>query len=275
MDSIKLEIPFALPLLGEAFVSAGNPLLTASLDFSWQVSVTKSPSDHVEVPIGSRQLNRVIAKFLSSQGLGGLYSISGPHIGGPHEDSVNFAALLYFSECEEIESALPEMLKNVGNEDFINAARALTSLSGGFVVSRQGEGFLSIDTSLSGPICLRFLESPPPLGRLENFSKAFPGLKEPTWHMLAHLVLEGVGALQRGDLEAFGRALSLENSLLHATGIISIAELQRISSFRSLGGKVVLLDGFAADILIPNGSCCPEGFQRTGFSMEGVREIEC
>ncbi len=275
MDAIKLDVPFTVPLLGEAFVEAGTPLLTAALGFSWRVTVKKSDSQNLSIPISSPHLKKMLSKFLASQGLDGYYSISGPHEGGPDQDFVNAAALLYLTECDAIEENLPQLLKKAGPWDFVTVARALTSLSGGVVASRQGEGFLSIESTASGPICLRIL----PGRRLDEtpvskFSKDFPALSDPMWHLLAHLVLEGINAIQRGDLAALGRAFSLEASLLYATGQIALSDLQRVSEIPSLGSKIIVSPTLVADVAIPAGGALPEDFQVVRLSYEGVKEIE-
>ncbi|MEM4657535.1 MAG: hypothetical protein QXX77_03830 [Candidatus Methanosuratincola sp.] len=275
MDAIRLDVPFTVPLLGEAFVESGTPLLTAALAFSWRVTLKKSDSQKLSIPISSPYLNKTLSKFLSSQGLDGHYSISGPHEGGPDQDFVNAAALLYLTECDEIEANLPQLLKKVGPWDFVTAARALTSLSGGLVASRQGEGFLSIESTANGPICLRILpgrqidETP-----VSRFSREFPALTDPMWHLLAHLVLEGINAVQKGDLTALGRAFSLEASLLYATGQIALSDLQRISEIRSLGSKIIISPTLVADLAIPGEGGLHDDFQIVRFSYEGVREIE-
>uniref|UniRef100_A0A7J3UXJ4 Uncharacterized protein n=1 Tax=Candidatus Methanosuratincola petrocarbonis (ex Vanwonterghem et al. 2016) TaxID=1867261 RepID=A0A7J3UXJ4_9CREN len=275
MDAIRLDVPFTVPLLGEAFVEAGTPLLTAALGFSWRVTVKKSESPKLSIPISSPYLKKILSKFLASQGLDGYYSVSGPHEGGSDQDFVNAAALLYLTECGAIEESLPQLLKRAGSWDFVTAARALTSLSGGVVASRQGEGFLSIDSTTSGPICLRILpgrridETP-----VSKFSKEFPALSDSMWHLVAHLVLEGIGAIQRGDLAALGRAFSLEASLLYATGQIALSDLQRISGIPSLGSKVIVSPALVADLAIPSEGVLPDDFQMVRFSYEGVNEIE-
>ncbi len=275
MDAIRLDVPFTVPLLGEAFVEAGTPLLTAALGFSWRVTVKKSESQRLSIPISSPYLKKALSKFLASQGIEGCYSITGPHEKGPDQDFVNAASLLYLTECDAIEAAFPGLLKRAGPWDFVTAARALTSLSGGIVASRQGEGFLSVESTTFGPICLRILPSRRLDGTpVSRFSKEFPALSDPMWHLMAHLVLEGVGALQRNDLTALGRAFSLEVSLLYATGQIGIADLQRLSEIRSLGSKIVLCPALVADVAIPVEGSLPDDFQVVRFSYEGVKEIE-
>lgn len=274
MDAIKLDVPFTVPLLGEAFVEVGNPMITAALDFSWHVTVKESHSEMPSVPIKSPFLNKAVSRFLSSQGLGGCYSVSGPHVGGSDQDYVNAAALLYLTECDAIESDLQPLLKKAGSGDFITAARALTALSGGIVASRQGEGFLSIDSGTSGPICLRILPEPYHSEVLDKFSKEFPGLSDPMWHLLAHLVLVGIDAIQGGDIAALGRALSLEASFLHATGQITLADLQRISEIPSYGSKVVVSPTLVADLAIPLDRKLPDDLQVMRFTYDGVTEIE-
>ncbi|MGF3498427.1 MAG: hypothetical protein ACQXXL_02245, partial [Candidatus Methanosuratincola sp.] len=124
-------------------------------------------------------------------------------------------------------------------------------------------------------ICLRILqgrrldESP-----VSRFSRAFPALSDPMWHLLAHLVLEGVNAIQRSDLSSLGRAFSLEASLLYATGQIALSDLQRISEIRSLGSKIIVSPTLVADVAIPAEDALPDDFQVVHFSYEGVKEIE-
>ncbi|MCQ8892981.1 MAG: hypothetical protein NQU41_06335, partial [Candidatus Methanosuratincola sp.] len=106
------------------------------------------------------------------------------------------------------------------------------------------------------------------------FSKEFPALSDSMWHLVAHLVLEGIGAIQRGDLAALGRAFSLEASLLYATGQIALSDLQRISGIPSLGSKVIVSPALVADLAIPSEGDLPDDFQMVRFSYEGVNEIE-
>ncbi len=94
------------------------------------------------------------------------------------------------------------------------------------------------------------------------------------WHLLAHLVLEGINAIQRCDLAALGRAFSLEASLLYATGQIALSDLQRVSEIPSLGSKIIVSPTLVADVAIPAGGALPEDFQVVRLSYEGVKEIE-
>jgi len=276
MAKINLSIPFTIPLLGEAFVSSGNPLLTATLDFSINAKLIHEEQGKLEIPINSKPLRAKVARYLESHGVGGRFRIESQITNPIEQDFIGAASLLFTTGADELEADIPTLISKTNDSCFITLARSLTALSGGFVVSRKGEGLISLDGRIGAPVHIRTIRKRIFARRkLESFSCAFPDLAGPLWHLLGHLVLDGSEAIRAGDASRLGRLFSLEGALAHSAGLVGLGDLRRIASVKpAFGGKAIYSDAFAGElILAPEETLPAPSYSRFRFNQGGVKEI--
>jgi len=276
-----LAVPFSIPLLGESYVSVGCPIIAASTDLALQVSCTvDGGSGPADVRIASPRLRQACMRALRAAGVSGAVSFSFPDLppwAVQDADMLATAASLYLAGPDAMESLAPSLLKGADDRAFIDLLRAMTSLSGGFVAGRRGEGVVSIEGDIGAALCAdlvrRRLSVRPTIGR---FSAAHPDLAEPFWHILGHLVLQGVDAIRAGDAPLLGRLMTLESRLSLAVGLTEERELLRLSrAVPSLGCKPVRCDGLAGALhLVGAGMPQPQPqspvHQILNFNREGV-----
>jgi len=275
----RLAVPFSVPLLGDPFTTVKNPMIFSSIDFFVSVTVRSVPLPGPEliVPIFNPQLRRTIAQILKKRGISGQLLIS-PQPGGKNEnDFLATASLLYIGGIDNSESGLPAILDRVDDRAFFILSRALTSLSGGFVVCRRGEGLISLDGCLDASIHLKLkgsVKNTRP--QLNLFSSLFPDLAEPLWHLTGHLVLEGGKAIRRGDSETMGKLLNLESSLAQSVGLVKIGDLCRTARLKgSYGKKVMCSNAMRGELILAPKEILPlPSYQSFHFTQEGVHEVE-
>jgi hypothetical protein len=277
MVDALLSIPYSIPLLGEAFTAVKNPMLLASLDLFMDVRVTHTPQEALELPIACEPLRVALGSLLEGRGVRGRFKVISDAVDGVEKDFVTASALLYLAGAEELEPDLPLVTDRLDGDAFIILARALTSLSGGFVVCRRGEGLVSVEGSLDACVHLRLrghgqARGNNLRGKPDLFSESFDELAGSLWHLLGHLVLEGGKAVRQSDAPLFGRLLTLESSLAHAAGLVGLRELCRISRpAQSLGGKIVCSGGLRGElILMPKETLPLPSYSRLTFTAEGV-----
>ncbi|MDD1776346.1 MAG: hypothetical protein LUP94_03225 [Candidatus Methanomethylicus sp.] len=272
---ISLSVPFTLPILGEAFIGTGNPLLSAALDLPLNISVQIEDSAVPDIPIRSPKIRKVLERYLISHGIGGKYTISTPMIDPSDYDYVSASALLFLSSTEEAQIDAPSLLNKVDGKSFITLSRALTSLSGGFVVSRKGEGLISLEGAIDAHVHLKRLPRRSGIQRkVTLFSESFPELADPLWHLLGHLVLDGCEAVRNGDTEKLGRLMELENRLAHSMGLLTLGDLRRIAKHvSSFGGKVICSESFVGELILAPNNSLSSCHERYSFTSDGVSEI--
>jgi len=276
MADTLLAIPFSIPILGEAFTSVGNPLIISTLDFSIQVRVSKEESKDLDVPLHSPSLKRVIEGYLKSRGISGKFSIASSIEEKAERDFLGTASLLFLSGIEGAESAVPALLSRVEGKSFITLARALTSISGGFVVCRRGEGLISLEGGVDASVHLRIRHKGRAVQRvLNSFSGSFPDLASPLWHLLGHLVLEGGKAIRESDAPTLGSLISLEGSLAHSVGLTNLRDLNMVARLRpSYGGKTICSEAFMGELILAPKETLPlTSYNRFRFTSSGVREV--
>ncbi len=278
-----LAVPFPVPLLGEPYVSVGCPVIAAATGLTIHVSCAiDDVTDTTDVKIGSPRLRRACLRALRAAGISGTVSFSfpmplpfsgPPKWAGAEADMLSVAASLYLAGSEAVEPIAPSLLKGADDRTFIDLLRAMTSLSGGFVAGRRGEGLVSIDgnvdAALHATLVRRRRSVRPILGR---FSAAYPELADPFWHIVGHLVLQGIDAIRAGDAPMLGRLMTLESRLSLAVGLSDERDLLRLSrSMPSLGCKPVRGDGLSGGLhLIGPGMPHPPGRPILNFTQVGI-----
>jgi len=280
-----LAVPFSIPLLGESYVSVGCPIIAASTGLALRVScAVNGAAGPADVRIASPRLRKACMRALRAAGISGTVSFSFPDLPpwAVHDaDMLATAASLYLAGPDAMESLAPSLLKGADDRAFIDLVRAMTSLSGGFVAGRRGEGVVSIEGDMGAALCAglvrKRLSVRPTIGR---FSAAHPDLAEPFWHILGHLVLQGVDAIRAGDAPLLGRLMTLESRLSLAVGLTEERELLHLSrSVPSLGCKPVRCDGLSGALhLVGAGMPQPQpqpqspARQILNFNREGVTQ---
>lgn len=271
MSTSRLSIPLSIPILGEAFVSVGSPIVTAALDFMIDVRVVRGEGP-LSLPVSSIPLRRALARYLSSKGIGGGFTVdpvSGPSP-GLDPDYLATTAILHAAGAGGDDAPL---LSQDRDKDFVTLARALTSLSGGFVVSRVGEGAVSLEGTLDASILLRTLPRRRIRGTLAEFSSSFPELAGPLWHLAGHLAIEGGRAVGEGNAAVLGRLLRFEGALLYSLGLVKPRSLARVSHPGSYGGKIICSEAFGGElILAPAKTLTLPGYSEFRFNTSGVRD---
>ncbi len=276
MAETLLLIPFSIPILGEAFISVGNPLMISTLDFFVQVRVSKEESKDLGVPLHSSSLKRTIESYLRSKGTSGKFSFASNIEEKTERDFLGAASILFISGLESGESLVPALLKRVEGKAFLTLARALTSISGGFVVCRKGEGLISLEGRIEASVHLRIRHK----GRavqsvLNSFSSSYPELANPLWHLLGHLVLEGGKAIRENDAPTLGSLTSLEGALAYSVGLTRLRDLNRVARLRpSYGGKPICSEAFVGELILAPKETLPlTSYNRFRFTSSGVREV--
>jgi hypothetical protein len=276
MADTLLAIPFSIPILGESFTSIGNPLILSALDFFVQVGVTKEESKDLDVPLNSPSLRHAIESYLKTRGVSGKFSIKSNIEEKTERDFLGATSLLFLSGMEGAESAVPALLSRVEGKAFITLARALTSISGGFVVCRRGEGLISLEGGIDASVHLRIQHKGLAVQRvLNSFSASFPELASPLWHLLGHLVLEGGKAVRENDAPTLGKLISLEGMLAHSLGLTRLRDLNRVVRLRpAYGGKAICSEAFMGELILAPKETLPlTSYDRFRFTSSGVREV--
>lgn len=275
----NLSIPYAIPLLGESFISAGSPVIVAATNLRMRVSCTIEGCGFADADIGSLQLRKAANRALKAAGISGKLSFSFPDLqiwGQSDADLLATASCLYLAGSDTMESVAPMLLKNADDRAFIDLMRAMTSLSGGFTAGRRGEGLVSIDGRMGAFICAKLARKRRSVRpALAQFSALYPEVSEPFWHMIGHLALQGIDAIKSNDAPMLGRIMSLEARLSLAAGLSNELELMRLSrAMQSLGCKPVSCDGVSGELYLIDGVIAPpSGRLMLTFESEGVNTI--
>jgi hypothetical protein len=276
MVDVQLGIPFTIPIFGEAFISLNNPVAFATLDFCTQVRVKNERTNHLELALKSPALTRVLINLLRKEGLSGKFSITSQVLDQRELDFLATAALLYIADPDRIEPEVPAIMSRLQDRDFITFARALTSLSGGFVVCRKGEGLVSLEGKMDAFAHVRLSGKRRRVKEaLARFSRAFPELVGPFWHITGHLVLDGGSAIREGNAEKMGKLMTLESDLLYSLGLVDLNDLRRLSQLNpNYGGKIICSEAMSGVVILtPKEALSPPHYNRFKFSADGVKEI--
>jgi hypothetical protein len=277
MVVLRLGIPFTIPILGEAFISLNNPAMFTTLDFYTQISVKSEKADHLELMLKSPALTRVLITLLKKEGLSAKFSITSQVLDQREFDFLATTALLYIAGPDRIEPELPAIMSKLQDRDFVTLARALTSLSGGFVVCRKGEGMISLEGKMDAFAHVRLSGKRRGVKEvLERFSEAFPELASPFWHLIGHLVLDGGAAIREGNVEKMGKLMTLESDLLYSLGLAELNDLRRLSQLNpNYGGKIICSGAMKGEVVLaPKEASSPPHYNRFKFSADGVKEVE-
>lgn len=276
MVDVRLGIPFTIPVLGEAFISLNNPVAFATLDFCTQVRVKTEKADQLGLTLKSPALTRVLITILKKEGLSGKFSITSQGLDEREFDFHATAALLHIVGPDRIEPEVPAIMSKLQDKDFITFARALTSISGGFVVCRKGEGLVSLEGKIDAFAHVRLSGKHSGIKEaLARFSRASPELAGPFWHLMGHIVLDGGSAIREGNAEKMGKLMTLESDLLYSLGLADLNDLRNLSSLNpNYGGKIICSEAMSGVVVLtPKEAPSPPHYNRFKFSMDGVTEV--
>jgi len=274
---VRLKVPLSIPVLGEAFVKANNPVMFSTLDLFLESSVSIEPSNALELSLHSRRLEHSVVQLFGNT-VQGKFSVTAPSFNENEDESdlLKLASFFYVVGMEKLEPVIPSLMGRVDEKNFITLSRALTSLCGGFVVCRRGEGLLPLDGGIDAAVILKLKGGDRRLsGRLSLFSKSFAELVEPLWHALGHLVIEGGRAVRLRDAPLMGKLLTLESSLAYSMGVLDLGDLRKLSRFHgSLGWKAICSRAVGGElILAPKETPKPPSCDWHNFTLEGIREV--
>lgn len=272
---MHLEVPLSIPVMGEAFVAVNNPVMLSTVNLFFESRIRSEPSESLELSFHSGRLRRSVARLMQGV-LKGRFSVTVPALDDAEGDFIALASLFHVAGMENLDAILPRLLESADEKAFITISRALTSLYGGFVVCRKGEGAIPLEGCIDSPVVLKIKRRGVRLrGQIEQFSQSFPELSQPLWHALGHLVIEGGKAVRQRDAPMMGRLLTLESALAYSVGIVKLGELCRLSRFQgSLGWKAICSESITGELILASKETPePPTYCRYGFTKEGIREV--
>lgn len=272
MKTVNLLVPFSLPLLGEAFIDIGNPVLIGTINFFTEVEVKSSEAYRASTPFSSPQLKRVFEDFLNSRG-----EYTSFHLSPSGSDFLSLASLLYLLGLDSIEEYVPFFINKLSGPALMTMVRSLVALSGGFVVCRKGEGLVSINGNPDASVILKIrYQSKSVNNLLKKFFETYPDISRPLWHMLGHIVIEGSKAIRENDPKKLGSLMTLELYLTCAIDITKPRTLTRLLRIKNAyGAKVITAGDLRGElILAPRETPAWGNYQRFCFTNAGVCEID-
>ncbi|MCS7097618.1 MAG: hypothetical protein NZ922_01380 [Candidatus Methanomethyliaceae archaeon] len=267
----KLRIPFSIPILGEAFIDTNNPTLFSTISFIREVEISLNSFHRASLPIFDKFIKKVMEKYLTEKGF--CFEVN---VIPSNDDFLSLTSILY-SAYEFFKDDIIDLMDKLHGASLITLMRALTSLSGGFVIFRKSEGAISIDGSLDSAILINIKNRRKFSNKiLKRLANDFPELYQPILHTIGHLTIEGGKAIRRGDFEKLGRLLSIESGLSLTLGLIKPKELLKISKIKNIYGAKVISAGDIVGhiILTPKDFSQYGAFQKYYFIDHGVTEIE-
>jgi hypothetical protein len=223
---LKLAIPFPVPVLGEAYSSLNNPVLFATLDFFTHVRLIGKPADAPRVPVSSPPLRRALSLALEKVGAHEDLSLVSQFSDRKANDFLATASIISAYRLHESPAELIQALSLPDDRSFLTLSRAMSAVSGGFTVVRRGEGAISLDGGIDAAfhISLRKGRSRVKTS-LEGFSRRYPELAQPTWHLVGHIVLEGGRMVREGNPEGLGKLMTMEAGISYALGLLEAKDL--------------------------------------------------
>lgn len=271
MGKVKLSIPFSIPILGEAFIDTNNPALFSTISFLTEVEVSFNNSNKIKIPIIDKSIRKIMENYLSRKNL--YFEVN---INPPNNDFISLASILYLIGEKFFEHEIIELMGKLNGASLIKLMRALTTLSGGFVIFRKNEGAISINGKLDSVILINVKNKNKSQNRiLKKFANEFPELYQPMLHTIGHITIEGSRAVREGDSKKLGRLMTIESGISFAMGLVKPGDLMNISKIKDIyGGKVILAgDVLGQIILTSKNSLQYNKYQRYYFVNYGVREI--
>ncbi|MGQ9759124.1 MAG: hypothetical protein ACUVQ5_00910 [Candidatus Methanomethylicaceae archaeon] len=272
MKTVKLLVPFSLPLLGEAFIDIGNPVLISTINFFTEVEIKWTEASKASTPISSPRLKRIFEDFLNSRGEHKSY-----HITPQDPDYLLLTSLLYLVGVDSVEVHAPRLINKLNGPALMTMVRALAALSGGFVVCRKGEGLLSLNGCPEASVILNIkYQNKSVTNLLKKFSATYPDLSHPLWHTVGHLVIEGSKAIRENDPKRLGSLMTIESSISCAIGIISPRDLTRLFRIKNIyGAKAINSGDLKGDLILsPKETSRWGDYQKFCFTYNGVSEID-
>jgi hypothetical protein len=224
---LKLAIPFPVPVLGEAYTSLNNPVLLVALDLFTRVRLIGKPANAPRVPVSSPTLRRALTGVLKRIGAREDLSLVSQVSDQVENDFLATASIIFAYCLHESASELIPALSIPDDRSFLTLSRAMNAVSGGFTVARRGEGVVSLDGGIDATFHLSLRKARSRVkASLENFSRCYPELAQPTWHLVGHVVLEGGRMVREGDPKGLGGLMAMEAGISHALGLLEVADLK-------------------------------------------------
>lgn len=265
-------MPFSIPILGEAFVDTNNPVLFSTISFSTEVEVSFVNSNKIKIPIMDKSIRRVLEDFLLKKNF--CFEV---YVNPSNNDFASLTSVLYLMSEKLSEHEVLELMSKLNGAPLIKLMRALTALSGGFVMFRKNEGAISINGELDSAILINVKDGSKSQSRtIKRFAEEFPELYQPMLHTIGHIAIEGGKAVREGDCKKLGRLMSIESGISLAMGLIRPKDLTSISKVKNIYGGKVLSSGdvIGRIILAPKDFSQYDKYQRYCFVDHGVREVE-
>ncbi|MEM0285851.1 MAG: hypothetical protein QXW34_01755, partial [Candidatus Methanomethyliaceae archaeon] len=230
MDKIRLSIPFSIPILGEAFIDTNNPALFSTISFLIEAEISFYNSNKIVIPIIDKSIKKIMENYFSKKNLYFEFNIN-----PPNNDFISLTSILYL------------IGDKISEYDIVELMRALTALSGGFVIFRKNEGIISINGKLDSTIFINLKNKNKSQNRIiKKFANEFPELYQPMLHTIGHITIEGGKAVRDGDSKKLGRLMLIESGISLTMGLVKPKDLMSVSKIKNIyGGKVIL----AGDVL--------------------------
>lgn len=272
MKTVKLLVPFSLPLLGEAFIDIGNPALVSTINFFTEIGITFDEYPKAHTPLSSLSLKRIVEDHLNARGERKIF-----HVNPPHQDFLTLTSILYLIGSDSLQDYAPLFISKLSGKPLMTMVRALTAISGGFVVCRKGEGLVSLNGNPEASVLLSIKPHGKSMsGVIRNFHETFPDLSQPLWHTIGHIVVEGSKAIRENDPKKLGYLMTLESSIGCAIGLLKPRDLVRLSRVKdAYGSKMITLEDAKGELILsPKETSTWGNYQRFSFTSTGVSEVE-
>ncbi|MEM0101474.1 MAG: hypothetical protein QW522_04455 [Candidatus Methanomethyliaceae archaeon] len=271
MDKIRLSIPFSIPILGEAFIDTNNPALFSTISFLIEAEISFYNSNKIVIPIIDKSIKKIMENYFSKKNLYFEFNIN-----PPNNDFISLTSILYLIGDKISEYDIVELMSKLNGASLIKLMRALTALSGGFVIFRKNEGIISINGKLDSTIFINLKNKNKSQNRIiKKFANEFPELYQPMLHTIGHITIEGGKAVRDGDSKKLGRLMLIESGISLTMGLVKPKDLMSVSKIKNIyGGKVILAGDVLGEIILTSNSFLQYNkYQKYHFVKYGVREI--
>ncbi len=272
MKKINLLVPFSLPLLGEAFIDIGNPALISTINFFTKIEITFDEHSKAHTPLSSLPLKRIVEDHLNTRGEQKIF-----HVTPPYRDFLTLASILYLIGPDSLQESAPLFISKLSGKPLMTMVRALTAISGGFVVCRKGEGLVSLNGDPEASVLLSIKpHGKSTSGTIRNFNETFPDFSQRLWHTIGHIVVEGSKAIRENDPKKLGYLMTLESSISCAIGLLKPRDLVRLFRVKGVyGSKMITLEDAKGELILsPKETSTWGNYQTFSFTSTGVSEVE-
>jgi hypothetical protein len=227
------------------------------------------------VPVSSAPLRKALTKALDSAGISEDISLESAATDPIESDFLATAGIIFAYGLNESPAELMPALSLADDRSFLTLSRAMSAVSGGFTVVRRGEGAVSLDGGIDASFHLSLWKARcKTAGCIQRFSRRFPELAPPTWHLLGHIILEGGRMVREGDSEGLGKLMTMEAAISNALGIADACDLKAECPssgwYASKPLRCAIMTGGL--ILAPRETLPLRGFDRLNPTQEGIAE---